>query len=58
MFMPVFAPKVEQGSELDLNELQQLQGIQLMFNQSAYSPAAAKGWHGVELAEVSLIQKP
>jgi len=43
---------------LDLNELQQLQGIQLMFNQSAYSPAAAKGWHGVELAEVSLIQKP
>lgn len=58
MFMPVYAPNVEQGLGLKLNELQQLQGIQLMFNQSAYSPAEARGWHGVELAEVSLIQKP
>lgn len=66
MFMPLFAPRgapstapgVAAGSGLKLNELKQLQGIQLMFNQSAYSAAEAKGWHGVELAEVSLIQKP
>lgn len=66
MFMPLFAPiaapraapGVAAGSGLKLNELKQLQGLQLMFNQSAYSAAEAKGWHGIELAEVSLIQKP
>jgi hypothetical protein len=58
MFMPVFAPKIAAGDKLKHNELSQLQGLQLMFNQSAYSAADAKGWHGVELAEVSLIQKP
>ena len=58
MFMPLFAPKVAAGDKLKLNELSKLQGLQLMFNQSAYSAVDAKGWHGVELAEVSLIQKP
>ena len=58
MFMPLFAPGVAAASGLKLNELKQLQGLQLMFNQPAYSATEAKGWHGIELAEVSLIQKP
>lgn len=59
---PVFLPQavaVEQtGTWSDEQKLELIQGLQLKFRQEAYSASEQLGWHGVELAEVSLIQRP
>jgi len=58
---PVFLPQalvVEQaGTWSDEQKLKLIQGLQLKFKQEAYSASELPGWHGVELAEVSLIQR-
>lgn len=58
VFMPVILPAAKPGSALPAKtNLRQIQGLQLRFNSDAYTDADRKGWHGVELAEVSLIKR-
>lgn len=57
-FMPSVLLPLLRGAPLPADtDLKQLQGIQLRFSSDAYSETDRQGWHGVELAEVSLIRR-
>lgn len=57
-FMPVLLKAEQPGTVLpEKTDLRQLQGLQLRFSTHAYPQAERKGWHGIELAEVSLIRR-
>ncbi|WP_438863470.1 hypothetical protein [Neptunicella sp.] len=55
-FMPARIEPSESTNHLPLTELDLLQGLQLAFDAKSYQGSQHKGWHGIELSEVSLIQ--
>lgn len=56
-FMPALIEPTNTKNTLTTTDLNLLQGLQFAFDAASYKGNKAKGWHGIEIAEVSLIQR-